>query len=309
MQQLLPYNHSLTLGYVANRQEGMTRSLNENYGRLGGGTASQRYFPILGTTSAINVQGPYGHVNYDSFQASVNRRMSNGFSYTAAYTYAKAIDWWAGTIPQPEYRYLNKGEQANSNPHLLNASVIYELPFGSGKRFLSSSGVASHIAGGWQVNAFLTARSGTPFTVTASNASLNAGTGTNQTADQIKDDVEILGGLSPYFDVTAFRPVTEVRFGSAKFNSLRGPGVANLDLSVFRTFAIRRNTNLQIRLEALNVSNTPHFANPAANVANLQLNADGTVRNLNGFGVITATNRLGRQYDEREFRLGMRLSF
>jgi len=66
---------------------------------------------------------------------------------------------------------------------------------------------------------------------------------------------------------------------------------------------------LQLRVEALNATNTPHFANPAANVANLQLNADGSVRSLNGFGVITATNRLGRQYDEREFRLGVRMTF
>jgi len=100
VQQLLLSNHSLTLGYVANRQDGMTRNLNENYGRLGGGTASQPYREI--TTAAINVQGPYGEVDYDSFQASVNKRMSRGLQYTVAYTFAKAIDWWAGTIPQPE---------------------------------------------------------------------------------------------------------------------------------------------------------------------------------------------------------------
>jgi hypothetical protein len=306
MQQLLSANHSLTLGYVANRQRSMTRNLNENYGRLGGGTASQPYREL--TTAAINVQGPYGRVYYDSFQASVNKRMSGGLQYTAAYTYAKSIDWWAGTIPQPEYMYLNKGDQANSNPHLFNASVIYELPFGSGRKFLNNSGAVSHIVGGWQTNAFFTARSGTPFTVTASNASLNAGNGTNQTADQIKDP-EIFGGLSPYFDVTAFRSVTEVRFGTAGYNTLRGPGVANLDLSLFRTFSLPNQMALQVRIEALNATNTPHFSNPAANVANLQLNPDGTVRNLNGFGVITTTNRLGRQYDEREFRLGMRLTF
>jgi hypothetical protein len=85
--------------------------------------------------------------------------------------------------------------------------------------------------------------------------------------------------------------------------------VANLDLSLFRTFALRQNKTLQVRFEALNATNTPHFANPASNVSNLQLNPDGSVRNLNGFGVITATNRLGRQYDEREFRLGIRLTY
>ena len=306
LQQLLPANHSVTLGYVANRQREMTRNLNENYGQLGGGTLSQPYREL--TTAAINVQGPYGRVDYDSLQASVNKRMSSGLQYTVAYTFAKAIDWWAGTIPQPEYRHLNKGDQANSNPHMLNASVIYELPFGNGKTFLNDGGVLSHIVGGWQTNAFFTARSGTPFTVTASAASLNAGTGTNQTADQLSDP-EIFGGLAPYFDVTAFRPVTEVRFGTAGYNTLRGPGVANLDLSIFRNFSLRGNTHLQFRVEALNMTNTPHFSNPAANVANLQLNPDGTVRNLGGFGVITSTNRLGRQYDEREFRLGARLTF
>ena len=85
--------------------------------------------------------------------------------------------------------------------------------------------------------------------------------------------------------------------------------MANLDLSVFRTFALRRSMSLQIRVEALNATNTPHFANPASNVANLQLNPDGTVRNLNGFGVITIDEPPGRQYDEREFRLGVRLTF
>jgi hypothetical protein len=307
VQQLLPANHSLTVGYVANRQRGMTRNLNQNYGQLGGGTASQPYREL--TTAAINVQGPYGRVDYDSFQASVNKRLSSGLQYTVAYTFAKAIDWWAGTIPQPEFQHLNKGDQANSNPHLFNTSVIYSLPFGNGQKFLDDAGVLSHIAGGWQMNAFFTARSGTPFTVTASTASLNAGTGTPQTADLVNENVEILGGLSPYFDVTAFRPVTQVRFGTSGFNSLRGPGVANLDLSLFRTFGLGGTKTLQLRLEALNATNTPHFSNPAANVSNLQLNPDGTVRSLNGFGVITSTDRRGRQYDEREFRLGVRLTF
>jgi hypothetical protein len=68
--------------------------------------------------------------------------------------------------------------------------------------------------------------------------------------------------------------------------------------------------NLQFRFEVFNVTNTPHFANPSGtNVSNLQLNPDGTVRSLNGFGVITSTQTLGREYDERYFRLGMRLAF
>jgi hypothetical protein len=125
--------------------------------------------------------------------------------------------------------------------------------------------------------------------------------------------VEIFGSGTPgpqtaYFDVLAFKPVTDIRFGNSPLLAFRGPGYTNLDLSLFRTFSFGSKT-LQLRVEALNATNTPHFANPGTNVSNLQLNPDGTVRNLNGFGVITSTNRLGRQYDEREWRLGLRLGF
>ena len=312
IQKLLPHSHSLTLGYVANRQNGMTKVQNLNYGTLGGGTASQPYVPILGTAAAVNYQSNLGHVQYDSFQANLVRRFSNGFQYTLAYTFSKTINWWAGGIPQPQYWALNKGLAASDQPHQLSATFVYEAPFGSGKKFLSHGGALAHVVGGWQLNGFFTARSGLPYGVTANSASLNAGTGTNQQADQVKASVQTLGGIGPsqpYLDVTAFRPVTDVRFGNSGFNSLRGPSLVNMDASLFRVFRIREKMNIQVRVEGLNATNTPHFGNPSTNVSNLQLNSDGSIRNLNGFGVITGSYRTGRQYDEREIRLGVRFGF
>ena len=68
--------------------------------------------------------------------------------------------------------------------------------------------------------------------------------------------------------------------------------------------------NLQFRLEVFNVTNTPHFPNPSGtNVSNVVYNADGSIRSLNGFGSITGTNNVGREYDERYIRLGVRMSF
>jgi len=318
LQKLLPHQMSVQIGYVANRQDRMSIPQNVNYGQIGGGAASQPFNQAglpdgLRTTSAMTVLRPLGRVTYDSLQASVNRRLSSGFQFTAAYTYAHTIDWWADNIPIPEYWDLNKGEQSGiyaAVPHKFDTSVVYELPFGPGRKFLSDGALLGKIVGGWQLNAFVTVSSGKPFTVGASSASLNA-PGSGQRADQVKEKVEITGfapGAS-YFDVTAFKPVTEARFGTAEVNSLRGPGVANLDLSLFRTVTMR-TMHLQVRLEAFNVTNTPHFANPAnLNVSNLQLNPDGSVRNLNGFGVISSTQSIGREYDERYLRLGLRLSF
>ena len=66
----------------------------------------------------------------------------------------------------------------------------------------------------------------------------------------------------------------------------------------------------EFRAEALNLTNTPHFANPGANVSNMVLNPDGTIRSLGGYTVITATTGTGREgIDERLFRLGLRLTF
>lgn len=64
---------------------------------------------------------------------------------------------------------------------------------------------------------------------------------------------------------------------------------------------------MQLRAEAMNVSNTPHFSNPGANVSNLVLNPDGSVKSLNGFGQITSTTAVGRVIDQRYFHFGLRI--
>ena len=66
----------------------------------------------------------------------------------------------------------------------------------------------------------------------------------------------------------------------------------------------------QFRAEAFNLTNTPHFVNPSANVSNLQLNPDGTVKNLGSFTTISQTSGYGRDgVDERVFRFGLRFAF
>ena len=168
------------------------------------------------------------------------------------------------------------------------------------------------LVSGWQLNSLLSRYSGTPFSVSASGTSLNA-TGNTQRADQVKPTVAILGGTGggqSYFDPLAFAPVTAVRFGTAGYNTVRGPGTFNVDFGLVRNFKIGERWEVQFRGEALNLTNTPHFANPNANVSNLQLNGDGSVRNLGGYTVISSTTGVGREgIDERVFRLGLRIRF
>jgi hypothetical protein len=175
----------------------------------------------------------------------------------------------------------------------LQVGWVAELPFGQGKP-LASEGISRLLFGGWQLNGIFSAYSGTPFSVTASGTSLNA-PGNTQTADQVLPEVRILGGTGPgqwYFDPLAFRAITTVRYGNTGLNILRGPGVVNVDLGLFRDFRIRERLQIQFRAEAFNATNTPHFNNPGTNVSNA------------GFAEIT-----GARPDERQVRFGVRISF
>ena len=199
----------------------------------------------------------------------------------------------------------NRALSGFDRTHNLQIYGIYALPFGPGKRW-ATDGPVSWFVGGWQLNAIMSRTSGTPFTVTSAGTSLNA-PGNTQTADQVKDEVEILGGVGrgeSYFDPTAFAPVTAVRYGTVGRNTMRGPGVFNLDASLFRNFKLTEQWQLQFRAEVFNLTNTPAFMNPGANASSPTRNPNGSIINTNGFSEITSAFAT-----ERQFRFALKLMF
>jgi outer membrane receptor protein involved in Fe transport len=316
MQKQLPHGFTGQLGYVASRQIHINQILNLNAGQvLGAGAAGQPYNQKFGRTANTELLGPVGNNKYDSLQSTLARRFSNGFQVNVSYTWSKVIgiccDELSDGSPRVQalnYFFLNRAVMPYDRTHNFTTSFVAELPFGRGKTFLHNGGIGSAIAGGWQVNGLLVLYSGAPFTVTSSDT-LNL-PGSNQRADQIKSEVRTLGDPQSWFDPLAYAPVTGARFGTSGYNSLRGPGTNNMDLSIYRTFRITERINMQFRAEAFNFTNTPHFSNPSANVSNLQLNGDGSVRNLGGFTAITSTSGIGRDgIDERIFRFGLRVGW
>jgi hypothetical protein len=284
---------------------------------IGANNVGRPLFQRFGRTAATTLISPLGTGQYNGMQARLDRRFSNGVQVAARYTWSKAIGPVDNTDSSPSikalpYFNLNRVPRAYDRTHNLQVTGFWEVPFGKGRQWLNKGGAVSQIAGGWQLGSVVSVYSGMPFTVTASGTSL-ALPGSSQQADQVKPDVRIIGGAGPgqsYFDPLAFKPVTDVRFGTSALNLLRGPGLVNWDFNVFREFAFTEKWRLQFRMEAFNFTNTPHFANPGANVSNLSLNSDGSVRDLGGYTVISAVQNLGREgIDERQFRLGLRLSF
>jgi hypothetical protein len=300
--------------YVGTRQINQLGFVELNWSPINGGTAGRQLNPRFGRTGQTRLIAPIGDSKYDALQARLERRFANGAQFAVNYTYSKSVGLAGNAnsdstlrINIPEFYDLNRSVSDFDRPHNLHITSITELPFGTGRRWLNDRGALSQIVGGWQVNNVLSFYNGTPFSVTASNTSLNAPE-SDQRADLVNPDVQILGGIGrndAYFDPLAFRPVTDARFGTAPFNLLRGPGVASWDLGVFRQFQLQGSANLQVRMEAFNVTNRPRFSNPGGNVSNLRLNPDGTVRDLNGFATITST----QDGSERQVRFGVRFGW
>ncbi len=216
---------------------------------------------------------PLGSGHYDALQATLDRRFSRGLQIAAHYTFSKSIgplDDNDSTPPVEDLQYfnLNRVVRSFNRTQQLHITNIWELPFGKGRRWANSSRAASAVLGGWQVNSIWSFMSGLPFTVTSSGTSLNL-PGSTQTADQINSTVAKLGGAGPgqsFFDPLAFAPVTQARFGTSGFNTMRGPGIVNCDFGIFREFAVTERWRVQFRTEAFNFTNTPHFSNPSQRV-------------------------------------------
>jgi hypothetical protein len=310
VQRELPWSFTGQIGYVGTQSTRQLGLLDVNAGQvIGAGDEGKPLEASYGRTASTVFLQPVGKGRYNSLQAQLQRRFAGGLSLGVNYTWSKAMsDNENSSLSVGEnktqalaYFERNYSRTSTDRTHNLGITNIWQLPFGPGRHWASEGGVLSHIVGGWQINNVISMMSGTPFSVLADDTSLNL-PGSIQTADQVKPDVEKLGGVgrgTPYYDPTAFAEVTEARFGNTGYYYLRGPGFFNWDFGLTREFAVTSSVRLQFRMEAFNFTNTPHLANPNNDVG------DGE-----DFMAITEVQDLGREgIDERQFRLGLRVVF
>lgn len=305
VERKLPGEFVTSAGYVASATVNGFAFLDINASQIpGSGNAGRLLFPQFRRTATTREWNGRTHSTYHSLQATVNRRVAGGLFVKGAYTFSHAIDmanygdWTAFTWNAASVFYRNRATATHDIPHIFQLGWVYEMPFGKGKKW-AHGGVQNAILGDWQVNGVFAAYMGRPYTLSASGSSLNM-PGNAQTPDQVKDSVAKLGLAGDdgtWFDTSAFARPTGARFGTVGRNTMRGPGVVNGDLSLFRTFRLTEKFNLQFRAESFNVSNTPHFANPNGNA------------NSGLFGRITATQTADALGRSREFRFGLRLGF
>jgi hypothetical protein len=177
-------------------------------------------------------------------------------------------------------------------------AVTYELPVGRGKRFLSgSSRLVDYMVGGWSINTVSVVHSGFPLQISqATNQNSIFGYQSqrpNATGVSPETRGSLEDRLNSYINPAAFSAAPLGTFGNlARTIPMRGPGQANLDASIFKTFAITERFKGQFRAEALNATNTPLFYGP------------NTSFGSGSFGKITSQANFSRQ-----LQLALRFSF
>jgi hypothetical protein len=253
-----------------------------------------------------------GSTSYNALQTEIAHRLSNGLQFRASYTWSKNLDMNSGlTIAQannqPQMVMDRNNPRRDWGPSALNithqftVSATYQLPFGKGKRWLANaSGFGGKLINGWQLSGIGTFLSGFPFTpIVGSNRS---GDGNIRNPDRPSVNASftgpvVTGNPHQWYDPHAFSLPTPGTWGNLGRGVFNGPGLADLDLSLFKNTAITERLNLQFRAEFFNSLNHTNFGVPNPTVfSSGSINASA--------GLITATTTTPRQ-----IQFGLKLIF
>jgi hypothetical protein len=243
-----------------------------------------------------------GRSNYNALNTKLEHR-GPGSIFTLAYTWARSTDLksaaagigasgfngWQGFLDNadPERDY---GLSDFDVDHRLVGSFVYNLPFGNGEKYAgNATGVKNAVVGGWQVNGIYTWQRGFPITITAADlGGLNDTFGTNR-ADLVGDPSVDTRTVDRWFNTSAFAQPAAGALGNLDRNTERGPGLNNVDLAIFKNFALTHGMRVQFRFESFNFFNHTQFSGVSANLAS------------SNFGVVTSArpariNQLGLKF-------------
>jgi hypothetical protein len=296
-------NWLLEVGYLGNHGEHiyLNTSINDAIPALptdNSSVQSRRIAsPLLGN---VPWYAPQGNSNYNAMTINVEHRFTTGFSLLANYTQSRAFGNTDVAAKSPYDLRDSYGPMSFDVRSHFTSAIVYELPFGKGKPWLSGvSAAANQIIGGWQVDGIITLQGGIRGTPSLTY-SLGKTT-TNSRPDVIGDPTQG-AAREPYqwINAAAFSIPSSNQiaagdfFGDAGAGIVAYPGMTNFDFSVLKNFAVKERIRAQFRTEFFNFTNTPFFGSAGA----LGLSV-GTPT----FGKITSAG------DPRVVQLGLKVSF
>jgi hypothetical protein len=257
--------------------------------------------------NAISTLNPrMGSYTSHLFLMSLERRMRKGLTVLFSYTGGKVINDsiqspvdFGGVEQVTENGYQNGKFDRASNRSIdpsdvsqrATVSLLYELPFGNGKRWKTGSNFVNTVIGGWQLNSIGVMQTGLPIIVRGATSSIGTANRPDSTGRSAKIDDRT---PQRWFDPQQFVNPVDFTFGNVGrvLPDVRGPGTMNWDLSAIKNTRIKERVNVQFRFEYFNFLNKVNYGQPAAGFT---AGADG--RNVNGAaGTITSARdaRIGQ---------------
>jgi hypothetical protein len=269
-QQLTDHD-AIEVGYAGNFALGGDRAVNVNDAPPGPGAIQpRRRLPQYGVLSQVRSDAK---TFYNSGTLKYTRRFSDGLTVLSSYTFSKTIDQafssiagnpTGGAVSQTALNLSQRGLSGSHRAHVWVTSSVYELPFGSGRKFLDRRGITDVILGGWQLSSILTIQSGGAFAVTMQDAAAGLNTGSDQRPNRILDAnlSSSERSISRWFDTTAFVRPPQYTFGSEETRTVFMPGLANVDATLKKSFRLLESMNLEFRAEFFNLFNRTNFSQP-----------------------------------------------
>jgi hypothetical protein len=269
-----------------------------------------RPYPAFGSLSGSNFDAIS---NYNSLQIDVRKRYSYGLTFDANFAWSHFLDdqdsaGWGSTAGQQVWQIGNDpaANYGNSNfdiPHALKGTAVYELPFGTGKPFMNQNAIADAALGGWRLSGTFIYQSGTPFTMLdggvndysqAGNVYANPVAGVSPKSGSCASGAAV-HTVTCWFNPAAFETPAEQgngSFGLGGRNTLFGPRLSDINLSLAKTWHYKERAQLCLRADAVNALNHPSFSLPNNDVSS------------SGVGTITSLSN-----GPRTIQLGARLTF
>ena len=316
-RELVP-NLLIDLAYVGNTSNNLVlmNDLNQAIPNPVGQSLPSQYRRPNHTWGSVVGIMPWGFSNYNGMQVKLERRSSVGLYLLNSFTWSKAIDngpqnldggssTSGNDLPSVQNIYDLNAERGRSpyDRKIVNTtSLVYELPFGQGRRYLKSMPrAADSLLGGWQITAISSARSGAPVTPTYSPSTANEVSplitisGRNQyRANVSANPLAPEGQRGPDFYLDRSKvsiPSAQQPFGNSGRNIVCGPAFWQVDLGVYKNLTFTDRLRAQFRAESFNAFNRTNFGTPDANISDA------------GFGTIRST------FDQRQFQFAVKLLF
>jgi hypothetical protein len=314
LQRQIDNSTALEIGYLGSQGHVLQRfGYLANQPLPGVTPVAQRWpFPEFGLIQgAVNGDDS----NYHSLSAKITRRYANGLTILVGYTFSKSIDDSSGIrtlgsdplFPQNTYCLsCDRGLSIFDQRHRFVTSVVYDLPFGKGRRFLNH-GIPAKIIGGWELNSIITVGSGFPLTIVPGSDRSLTTTGYDRTnATGISPKLSN-PKTSEWFNIDAFSLQPLGTYGNAGRDVAISPGIFSWDFSTLKNFYFTEKKYLQFRFEVFNFLNHPNFGDPNLTLGNNRVDSSGQpIVGTGSFGTITST-RAG--IDMRELQFSLKVIF